>query len=134
MLEPSDVIISTSTTDNAFLKIDKDVVFNRYIVKIFYNISLESLTDIYELLRDYGDVFAAYVNSIKTSATIEEKENLIKTFTTSMEDMEIIAAKTDDSLFHANFGNANVNNVSKVNNYIEFAGHLYVFANKSKSK
>ena len=126
MLEHKDMIISASTTNRLFLEIEKNYS-GRYIVKIAYNVSLESMIKAFELLQQYGDVFAAYVNNINPNLALSEREDLVKNFPAIMENMEVIVAKTDNSHPDNNCASANVNNIGEMSKYIEYQGHLYIF-------
>ena len=131
MLEHKDMIISASTANRLFLEIEKNYS-GRYIVKIAYNVSLESMIRVFELLQQYGDIFAAYVNNINPNLALSEREDLVKNFPVIMENMEVIVAKTDNSHPDHNCASANVNNIGEISKYIEYQGHLYIFTEKSE--
>lgn len=131
MLELKDIKIMTVEESRLFLQIEKNYC-GPYTIKACQYVSYEFITIVVEMLQNYGDVFAAYVESINPHLSINEKEILVKIFPTTIKDMEIIVTKTDDSHLDHDWGSCEVNNLDNLDSYIEYQGHLYLFSRKPK--
>ena len=125
MLNHGNVMISVSNS-NRFLEIEKKRTGN-YIVKLGYITSIESILSVFELLKVYGDVFAAFVENIDPKLELSQKEKLIKNFPVIMENTKVIVAKFDTTYCDHNTSDANVDKIENIVNHTEYQGHLYIF-------
>ena len=131
MLEAKDFRIMTVFDCRLFLQIEKTYC-GPYIIKASQYADYGFISIVVEMLQKYGDVFAAYVETIDPQLSIAEKETLVTIFPTTLEDLEVIVTKTDDSHPDHDWGCCEVNHLQNLRSFTEYQGHLYLFSKKSK--
>ena len=131
MLDAKSFRITSVADCRLFLQIEKNYC-GSYLIKVSQSTNYEFISVVVEMLQKYGDVFAAYVNTINPHLSLTEKENLIKVFSTTIEDLTVIVTKTDDSHPDHNWGSSEVNHLQNLSEFTEYQGHLYLFTRKPK--
>ena len=125
--------IMTDANCNSFLQIEK-TPSGSYIIRFFpQSITYDFISIVVEMLQEYGDVFAAYVNTLNPDLPLVENYALITIFPTTIEETKVIVAKTDESYpetKHQYFGcwkSSEVNYLEGLSKFKVYYGHLYVF-------
>ena len=128
--------IMTDANCKSFLQIEKNPS-GSYIIRFFpQSITYDFISIVVEMLQEYGDVFAAYVNTLNPDLPLVENKYLITIFPTTIEETEVIVAKTDESYpetKHQYFGcwkSSEVNYLEGPSKFTVYEGHLYVFTKK----
>ena len=131
MLDAKSFRITSVADCRLFLQIEKNYC-GSYLIKVSQSTNYEFISVVVEMLQKYGDVFAAYVNTINPHLSLTEKENLIKVFSTTIEEMEVIVVKTDESHPDHNWESSKVNYLEGPSKFTEYQGHLYLFTRESE--
>lgn len=125
--------IMTDANCKSFLQIEKSPS-GSYIIRFFpQSITYDFISIVVEMLQEYGDVFAAYVNTLNPDLPLVENKYLITIFPTTIEETKVIVAKTDESYpetKHQFFGcwkSSEVNYLEGLSKFTVYDGHLYVF-------
>lgn len=126
--------IMTNVDCGSFLHIEK-TPSGSYIVKFFpQSITYDFISIVVEMLQKYGDVFAAYANTLDPNLPLVENYALITIFPTTIEETKVIVAKTDESATEPPDFPTTIRESSKVNlnldgpsKFTVYEGHLYVF-------
>ena len=126
--------IMTDANCKSFLQIEK-TPSGSYIIRFFpQSITYDFISILVEMLQEYGDVFAAYVNTLDPNLPLVENKALITIFPKTIEETKVIVAKTDKSateppdfpttIWESRKVSLNLDGLSK---FTVYDGHLYVF-------
>ena len=125
--------IMTDANCKSFLQIEK-TLSGSYIIRFFpQSITYDFISIVVEMLQEYGDVFAAYVNTLDPNLPLVENKALIIIFPTTIEETKVLVTKTDESYpdtKHQHFGcwkSSKVNYLDGPSKFTVYEGHLYVF-------
>ena len=125
--------IMTDANCKSFLQIEK-TPSGSYIIRFFpQSITYDFISILVEMLQEYGDVFAAYVNTLDPNLPLVENKDLIIIFPTTIEETKVLVTKTDESYpdtKHQHFGcwkSSEVNYLDGPSKFTVYDGHLYVF-------
>lgn len=125
--------IMTDANCKSFLQIEK-TPSGSYIIRFFpQSITYDFISIVVEMLQEYGDVFAAYVNTLNPDLPLVENYYLITIFPTTIGETKVIVAKTDESYpdtkhqYFGCWGSSEVNYLESPSKFTEYDGHLYVF-------
>ena len=122
--------IMTDADCKSFLQIEKNPS-GSYIVKFFpQSITYDFISIVVEMLQEYGDVFAAYVNTMDPDLPLVENMALITIFPTTLEETKVLVVKTDESYPDPDWESSEVNYLDSPSKFTEYQGHLYVFTKK----
>lgn len=119
--------IMTDANCKSFLQIEK-TPSGSYIIRFFpQSITYDFISIVVEMLQEYGDVFAAYVNTIDSHLPLVENKALIAIFPTTIEETNVLVAKTGKFYPDPDWRNSEVNYLDGLSQFTEYGGHLYVF-------
>ena len=126
--------IMTDANCKSFLQIEK-TPSGSYIIRFFpQSITYDFISIVVEMLQKYGDVFAAYVNTMDPNLPLVENKALITIFPTTIEETKVLVTKTDESYpdtkhqYFGCWGSSKVNlNLDGLSKFTVYEGHLYVF-------
>ena len=122
--------IMTDANCKSFLQIKK-TPSGSYIIRFFpQSITYDFISIVVEMLQEYGDVFAAYVNTLDPNLPLVENKALITIFPTTIEETKILVAKTDKSYPDPDWKSSEVNYLEGTSEFTEYDGHLYLFTKK----
>lgn len=131
MVDAKNIKIASVVDCKLFLQIEKNYC-GSYLIKVSQYTNYEFISIVVEMLQKYGDVFAAYVETINPHLSVTEKETLVKIFSTTIEDLTVIVTKTDNSHPDHNWGSSKVNHLQSLSEFTEYQGHLYLFTRESE--
>ena len=120
------VSVTTASIFDLSLKITKPHS-NMYRITVHHDASYEFISIIADLLKEYGDVFAAYVSTIREYLSIADKMKLFQNFRETIENTTVTVAKFDKREVDHNWGNVKVNQLNGENRTTDYYGHTYIF-------
>lgn len=122
--------IMTDANCKSFLQIEK-TPSGSYIIRFFpQSITYDFISIVVEMLQKYGDVFAAYVNTMDPNLPLVENKALITIFPTTIEETNILIAKTGKFYSDPDWKSSEVNYLESISKFTEYDGHLYLFTKK----
>ena len=88
--------IETDANCKSFLQIEK-TLSGSYVIRFLHvSIDFDFMSIVVEMLQDYGDLFAAYVNNIGSTLPLDEAKELVTNFPTTIKETSSLVAKTGE--------------------------------------
>ncbi|ABG53252.1 hypothetical protein Tery_4253 [Trichodesmium erythraeum IMS101] len=126
MIEDNNAVVSISSDFKKFLEITKTHNDNFFIM-LDCSHKFKFIKAVVEALEQYGDVFAAYVNTINPGLPQTEKEELVYNFSEVAKRLTVKAVKVDKDYPDHDWKDSSVDVVygdSKISNHL---GYTYIF-------
>ena len=131
MIERKNIRIMTPVDCKLFLQIEKNH-YGSYLIKISEYANFEFISTVVEMIQKYGDLFAAYVETINPHLSITEKETLVGLFPATLKNLTVIVTKTDEFEPDHDWGSSEVKHLKNLTKFTEYQGHLYLFTKESE--